>query len=496
MNKDMLVEVYVSFATEKGKIATGYPVAPNKILTARHTLYSKEGAEPVKIEARWHYLKDKEDSYNWRTAKIIECGLGVELDVALLECEFPKDINYQWYLKPGNPKKELKWESEGFARAGKRDDKRSPTPLSGETYSAADNADWLVLTEKGKASEEKMWAGISGAPVFIRETNIIIGIVVQCPPHHDAARLHARPTWRLLKCKAFREVIEYDIRIERRDQVCQEIVNRLLQTKEICTALRKEAEASYHLSLEYQTERDIAKTLALAEFIIELPVVRLLELFDAVITGFLPQKKGAVAHATRQLVYYLLPFVFDQRIIKSINSRSKFGICTVPVATTTVAEIIMAGVDNRAVEYVFQENLHEELCGENNIKSQIEHSPNLGICADSDHVNAATDHLINAYCGIKELTKRDKMGRERLIKRAAGELQRLSDYLSKTLYCIYELPEEPSDREHCIQLLKGLKENFPSLVLMEISSAEANEDEEYETYFLLRKIHTTVIEGE
>jgi len=167
----------------------------------------------------------------------------------------------------------------------------------------------------------------------------------------------------------------------------------------------------------------------------------------------------------------------------------------VPVATTTVAEIVMAGVDGRPAQYVFQEDPHEELCGENNLANHLKYPPNLGMSVDSQHLKVATDHLINEFCGMKDLAKREKTSRERLIRRTAGELQSLAKYSSKTLYCVYLLPEEGANRQHCIQLLEGLKKDFPSLVMMALSGAEVGEDDEYKTYFILRKIHSTKIEG-
>ena len=494
MDKHMLVEIYVSFANEQGNVATGYPVAPSKILTARHALYSKQGAEPQKIKVRWHYLKGEDDSYNWRSATVVECGLDEALDVALLECDFPENIKYQCYLEPANPKKEFGWESAGFARAGKRDDERPPTPLSGETYSAADNDPWLVLTEKGKVTEENMWAGISGAPVFVKERNTIAGVVVKCPPNYDATRLHAAPTWKLLACTGFREAIDYDVRAEHRNNVSREVQRTLLQTKDVFTALREGMEGCYHVAWEYQSETDVAE--AMAEFIIDMPMVRLLELFDSAITGFLALGKNSAAQQTRQLLYTLLPVAFDQRVIKSFNGDMLSGVWPVPFATTTVAEIVMAGVDGRAVEYVSQDDLHEELCGKNNIESQIKETPNLGVCADTDQLEVISDHLIDAYCGIKDKVKRTRTSRDRLIDRTEGEMKRLSKYLSTTLYCVYELPEKASDREESAKLWQALKDRFQPLVLMDASTLGANEDEEYETYFLLRKIHTTVIEVE
>lgn len=71
MNKDLLVEIFVDVgdAAGDGYIATGYPVANNRIITAHHALYP-EGKIPKSIEVRWHHQSG--ELKNWQPAQVID----------------------------------------------------------------------------------------------------------------------------------------------------------------------------------------------------------------------------------------------------------------------------------------------------------------------------------------------------------------------------------------------------------------------------------------
>lgn len=498
MNKNMLVEIVASTSkgSPEGESGTGYPIAQNLILTARHLLYDDDDVLYPHIEIRWHYLhQEKNDIYDWKCAKIEPTDLDEKLDVALLRCEFPEGIEHHCLMQEFNPNEEFEWESEGFSEAGHQDDvSRKATVLAGEAYSAADHADCLVLTERAYAENKELWSGISGAPVFIKGSNTIAGVIVEAPPHFKAARLCATPTWKLLdsRNKMFRDIIGYDVALKRKAQAQLKIIE-FIQVKES----RRKVFADL-LSKTFQTPLKQAEAKSLAASILSFNVVEFLSLFDGVISLFLDpdhhQSDNTDAFEARNLAYALLPMVFDQRITDAFDSMGAYGICTMPIATTTTAEIIMAGVDQRPLSYVFMGDMSEgELLGEHNISNHIQ-APNLGIADAETYVENISQHLANKYCGIKDQTRRDEIGLNRLIKRARGELKARTKAEEVTRYCFYNLPNEPLVRDEYLEVLKGLKENFPALMLMAASGSEDDEDIEFRAFFTLRKIHTTKIE--
>ena len=337
MNKDLLVEIFAHFGSNdgKGKVSTGYPIAKDRILTARHGLYDENDNLAGKIEVRWYYQREKE-GHNWQVAKIVDCALDKALDVELLKCTFPEHINPDIRFAFANPGKAFDWESEGFAAAGKRDDRRKPTPVAGETYHAADGAEWLQLIENGKVEVPELWRGISGAPVFRKSSNELMGVVIECPDNFDAIRLYATPLWKLADNIQFRNEIakarELDLPQIRRD--LNAIFNdspKLLET----------------LVTEFGCPEN-----ALIDRLIAIPANELLKQCEQVILKLKRNKEKDAISKGKALVNYLLPIVFDPHTIDLICIQSRSGICRVDVGSETVAEIVMAGRDGKAAEYL------------------------------------------------------------------------------------------------------------------------------------------------
>lgn len=339
MNKDMLVEIFADFGHPDGigKVSTGYPVAKDRILTARHGLYDENGSLTKSVEVRWYYQRDKEGC-NWQTAEIVDCDMDEILDVILLKCQFPTCINYNVRFAFNNPDSDFEWESEGFAAAGQRDIKRPPTPLAGEVYHAADGADWLQLIEKGKAEVPKLWRGISGAPVFKKNSNELVGVIVECPDNFDAIRLYATPLWKLADNRQFRSEIakvrELDLQ-----QIRDDLKTILSDSPSLVQALAKE------LRGDPESEE------ALAETLINISAGELLKYCEGAVSNLAQARDRTGISKGKALVNYLLPIVFEPHTIETICAQSQIGVCRVDVGSETVAEIVMAGKDGRAAKY-------------------------------------------------------------------------------------------------------------------------------------------------
>lgn len=475
MDKNMLVEVKTSFGSKK-KTATGYPIAPNRIITARHALYRENNEVSGEVKVRWYHKKELPE-YDWRSAKVIDCGLDPELDVALLECEFPDDVNHFCHLEENNPNKELEWEGEGFATAGKLKDEWLPSPLSGVVYNAADNAKWLVLTETGKVLKEEYWCGVSGSPVFIKGTNTIIGIVLQIPPNYEARRLHATPTWKLLQCEGFRKAIDYDFRNEQIGQLRSDIIAILDESPEVCEALCAELKTSNSNCYD------------LVETLIHLPVNELLKHCQAAINHSLKAQKITVATTIKKLVYYLLPVVFDQRIIQEVCSSSGSGICRVEIATETVAEIIMAGSDGRCTQYGPSDASNKTLRG---IWQLEEPCLNSGFDI-AGRIADFKKQIINDFASIDELVTGQSLTEQEKIDLAADELEVCSEE-KKTRFYLYSLPKNDRQRDEQQKMVDELRRCFPAIVFIQCSGSNDIIRHERRQYRSLVNIHQMELE--
>ena len=220
MDKNLLIEIFVPRTDGGGNIATGYPVAKDRILTARHALFPRDRNTTKPIEVRWHHQSG--EARKWRGINEIAWNGGDAFDVALIDCEFPSECSTWGVLTKAKPEDHMRWASEGFAAAGRRDDAyREPIPMLGQASGAADTQAEFWLGANYEVSPHSSWAGASGSPVFVHGK--IIGVIVSCPPNFNQCRLKATPAWRLLADPDFRKAIGYDDRLRRLNKVEREI---------------------------------------------------------------------------------------------------------------------------------------------------------------------------------------------------------------------------------------------------------------------------------
>src|SRR4051812_16793463 len=106
MIKNLLVEIFVSTKDGQGHIATGYPIAKNRILTAWHVLSPSGADHPESVEVRWHHQIGA--TREWRAASIVWHG-GDMFDAALIGCDFPEDLLSWGFLSEARPNEQMKW---------------------------------------------------------------------------------------------------------------------------------------------------------------------------------------------------------------------------------------------------------------------------------------------------------------------------------------------------------------------------------------------------
>ena len=160
MWKDSIAEIFVPRTGsngEEGDIATGYPVAPNRILTAYHAVYPKSAQRDVSrpIEIRWHHSKAVSD---WQPVQGIAWE-GGQWDLILLDCTLPPEVS-PWEIFPSDqkPTDDMHWASVGFPRVGgKRSGMREPFPMKGGVFSMLETDPFFALeTDAGPPLAEDL----------------------------------------------------------------------------------------------------------------------------------------------------------------------------------------------------------------------------------------------------------------------------------------------------------------------------------------------------
>jgi hypothetical protein len=228
MDKSLLVRIFVpTLDADKrdgggrvGAVGTGYPVAQDVILTARHVLEPDDRDDRYPIAVCWHDYPDAGPAAGWyeltKPDDIIWIGQG-ELDAALLRCPRPPGASrYRGLVAEEAPRQGARWNSAGFPRAAKRDDVREHASFAGRMHSMTSKRTYFETDVDVSPSEEEDWKGASGMPIFAENTVKILGVAKEVPRKFKSERLHATAACKLLKDDGFRKAIGYADQLDRR----------------------------------------------------------------------------------------------------------------------------------------------------------------------------------------------------------------------------------------------------------------------------------------
>jgi hypothetical protein len=353
MDPKQLVQVFTHTGGGRGKIATGYPVAPGRVLTARHALHG-DGATG-EIEVRWYNLEG--DARRWRPASV--CWEGADgVDAALLACEFPAGAAAAPYLiSCSMPSHLYDWISTGFAAVGSRDDVTPPVPLRGRILPLADGlaSGTFELGVDYAASAATDWQGASGGPVFVGHR--ILGVVASSQRLFQGRRATATATCRLLEAPEFRAALNYEEKWAALRTYQGDIFNALLPFPLATRCLADE--------LKMDSREALRGPDAFCHAVVDkLLLERLDELLPrlSVAHGKLFERAPDDADAVWRTACLVMPAVCD---IADPHVghwlESGHGLLRLPAATETLAEIIMAAAEARDVRFGSDEDRAEPL---------------------------------------------------------------------------------------------------------------------------------------
>ena len=330
--KNFLVQVFATTDEAKGigKMGTGYPIAKDRILTARHVVLPNN-KKPTKIEARWPQAGG--DSA-WQPAEVLwpqNAEDGSRLDVAVLETTFPSDIDWR-YLSSARPTDDMDFASESFAFAGS---------LRGKIHSAADTKDHFFLSVEAPPTIKDGWQGASGGPVMV--AGRLLGVLVECPINFGQKLLKAIPTWKLLELSSFVAAAGYKTYEQRREKMRNELAGRL---EKMDDDVRKKLADYLKLS--------DARPAALADNLCLLDIDALLDAFDQVHYELYEEGQKQAAENLFDIVKVVAPKVADHAIVSKItnaNTGLSFLVWDLPVRTRNLLELVMAAADDKPLRY-------------------------------------------------------------------------------------------------------------------------------------------------
>lgn len=206
MNANHLVGVWV-LENDEGKggdepFATGYPIAPNRILTVAHVF--KPNASKIIV---WFVYCDAKPV----VAKVVWNGREKDpngLDAMVLECPFPPTVMPSVELMTEAPRDVLHWHSNCFPQFARTDkiEKGRYLDALGSINPVADVLTSFPIDCNEKNPVSAAWGGASGGPIFVgksRLVGILSGVRLGAESNEDGKpvapfqRLIAVPAWKL-----------------------------------------------------------------------------------------------------------------------------------------------------------------------------------------------------------------------------------------------------------------------------------------------------------
>lgn len=459
MDKNLTAEIFVPTREgngQHGKVGTGYPIGKGLVLTARHVLMPDDRDDEYPIEIRWKHPGLAADEQGWHPVDEVVWGMDTpEIDVAIVRTGFPRVIDSWGLTTRHKPVTHQKWESEGFAAAGGKDEdgRRRPVALGGDVFSAGDQDPTFDVQVMAPTDDLLKWQGASGSPVFIGRR--ILGVVCTCPDNFQGARFKATPVWKLLEIQSFRDVLGYDDQLDKVRQVTSRVARLLERTIEGMESLDKECFRSDDEPVAESTEQRATR---LADRLLMLDIESLVIACRRAQRSLLESGDTAAAALISKMLCELLPVRYEFDATSSIRTgelEAGSGFISLPISTRTVAELIMADVDLRRACYRFE---NDRAVGENSLPM----APESG-CDESGEafIRSMETHLFNVF-GRPENSNQKRSNEERR-KMVVVELESDVKSEQRTHYYLFHLPVDEGEQVRVKQSIQELKRRYPPI---------------------------------
>ncbi len=450
MKPDHLVHVFAHKAGGGGRVGTAYPVAPGRLLTAKHVLHPENATGA--IEVCWVNLSGA--ARTPRPATIAWEGTG-DADAAILACDFPAAFTVAPYLiSCAEPPELYAWVSAGFAAAGARDGDE-PVPLSGKVLPLASNPRLTGTFELGvdyAAASAEDWQGASGSPVFVGQR--ILGVVASTQKPFQARRLTATATCHLLEDAAFRTAVGYTEKWKGLQDYRSKLIGVLSGSRKAAERLATEMK----VDLREAWRGDDAFTRVVVDRLLLERLDDLLPRLSAVHRSLFREDVTTHAEVLWQTACLVMPAVCDAGDVEVSAWRgSGHGLLRLPAATETLAEIILAAADSRDARFGPGAGGPEPLL-------RIPAPPAGGETAGlSQFEREWHEHTIKSFVDPKEKTKARQ--HETLVKLASDELTDRVNFRNERYYYVVEISDPASEAEWT-DVVARLQRAYPAIAFV------------------------------
>ena len=501
MDPKLVCKIMVDATDGKTYRGSGYPIAANRVITAAHvvadardiTLFFGPQQESVDIEV----------NVEWS-------GHDDGIDVAVLRCELPSQYHPYHRLQTTPPNTPMKWFAHGFTKIAQGSRTGDIDDYHGELTKFSDSQPFVALESQDGPVQAEQWKGGSGSVAFDSDTSqIALAVITRYQGGKKLDHLVAVPICYLLNSDltrdGFRRAIQFSSYEQREDyckQVTQDIAAKLSamgekSRREIVDAIRELTQGDVSgvdvESIAQQTAACMVGHTAVTDVVGCL--IRLIH-------GISQQDSDHVA----DMIDYLLPLNYAPDVVQRLHQQvgdDQLRLVEQEVSTLTLAEIIMAGYDQKLARFVEVPEGIEDVPGLAAIDSVD--GPEVGPAEPGSETTAlmrATRDLLYdllARLGEKPLSSSGDHSDANLNRDIDGNASQLRGVLRaesnirhrRTIYCVLKLPEEAPKREFRKEILSEVGKRAPQLVFVELMPVHTD-DREFEVARYIKHIQKDI----
>lgn len=482
--KGGLVAIFTPTKDGNGIYGTAFPVAPGKLMTARHVVCPEAKAgdlgserDPDKpILIRWWYSKERPGYQSVSDDNLIVWGDDKDHDLVVLNVDFPLDRPEICLVQPAKRYGSKKWESEGFPRAAKVQDQRKPKSFAGECKSKADPEQFFECSVTTSPADEEDWGGASGMPIVV--DGYVIGVAVEVPRGFGGKDIHVTPIWKAWD-EGLREHLKHQDELA---SIRAEVRNAVANINDISGDIKKVFSDQFKLN-NINDEKQWCDSAVEAVLHNHEPGEVFARLSSAM--TIIDEGNGHCAHL------YKLARTIAPALLRHHNTavdwlRDRLGtgaavLGDIPVGFYSMAELIVAGAEGREARFLRRRSEHDTPPGE-------ECTPFEPQCVNNKLEVAVIEAFRDRYPELKteELQGRfttvafNNLSRKLNVNAGEGNTEELRDYLKilrsmqrPTPYLAFELPEDNQEgyAEFIIEI-EQLSRDVPELVIIAVDPSK------------------------
>jgi len=497
MNPKLVCRIEVRTASGVERIGSGYPITPNRIITAAHVIAHAASDQSCAAQGDARqitlFFGSREEKID-APVYLEWCGQGCGVDVAVLKCELPESFDPTHRLLIAPPSTPIDWFAQGYTEFGEEKRPDGKDDYEGKLTVFSDDTVTVPLACKGGLMDAGQWAGGSGSLAFDSKTaRTALAVITKYQSGKMDDQLVAVPLCYLLNSPATKDAFRAAIRFEAYQQgpkqpedhyrlVVAAVESALKDLSEDdLVKVAKEmvdlvGEVVSGIELNVNRKTLIKQT---ADFIVgHKDIGDVLGSLIYLMSEMRQGGKGRVA----DIIDYVLPLNYAPNAIHHLRKQideERFGLLEDEVTTKALAEIIMAGYDGQPAKFATLTDEQDNIRGI--VALDYNSGPEVGPSepgAEMMNVMRGTKSLLYDLLALlgstPQVTPDISPDVSRVVDEYADRLQsivrarRHRHQRRRTMYCVLKLPDEPRKRYVRKQVIRAVCERVSQLVFVEL----------------------------